>query len=331
MNKNGLYSLAVFHRGILLMNLEKLLRVDLNLLVCLAVLLEERSVTHTANRLYVSQSAVSKSLAKLRSIFDDPLFTRSAHGLLPTAKALYLKPKLDLLISHIETITRPPEFSPESSEYRFHIAAVESVYPLIMPHFLPAIFSQGPNLSISTHSWTESTFDKLQKGSLDIGITGKDIDVHDAIRTMYPPNDIAELEVYRDSQMCLVRKDHPVLNTEWNLQQYLALRHVQVRCDGSDRWLLDYRLADMGFERDIAITVPDFNNAATLCTYTDFVFTAPRHFVDLAAKQMELCILPLPIEFPPMAYTLFWHKDRCRDPALNWLIDIIRQKTLHLR
>ena len=313
------------------MNLEKLSRIDLNLLLCFSVLLEECNVTRAANRLCLSQSAVSKSLSKLRTLFGDPLFTRHAHGLSPTPRALQLKPKLDVLITHMQSITAPPEFSPTTSEYRFHIAAVESVYPLIMPHFLPAIFSQGPNLSISTHAWNEATFDRMQKGELDLGITGKDIDIRDAMRTMYPPSDIQELEVYRDNQMCLVRANHPILTQPWNLETYLSLRHVQVRCDGSDRWLLDYKLSDMGRERDIAITVPDFNNAAALCSYTDFVFTAPRHFVHLVAEQMGLTVLPLPIEFPPMAYTLFWHKDRNRDPALNWLIDIIRQKTLHLR
>lgn len=313
------------------MNLEALNKVDLNLLLCLSVLLEERNVTRAANRLCVSQSAVSKSLAKLRLLFNDPLFTRQAHGLAPTPKAMYLKPKLDALVSHLQSITHPPEFSPTSSEYRFHIAAVESVYPLIMPHFLPAIFSQGPNLSISTHAWNERTFEQMQKGELDLGITGKDIDIRDAIRTMYPPEDIRELEVYRDNQMCLVRANHPILSKTWSLDAYLSLRHVQVRCDGSDRWLLDYRLSDMGKERDIAITVPDFNNAAALCSYTDFIFTAPRHFVHLVADQLGLVVLPLPLAFPPMAYTLFWHKERDNDPALNWLIDIIKQKTLHLR
>jgi DNA-binding transcriptional LysR family regulator len=131
--------------------------------------------------------------------------------------------------------------------------------------------------------------------------------------------------------MCLLRSDHPALNGVWNLDNYLSFRHVQVRCDGNERWLLDYRLADIGKERDIAITVPDFNSAASLCSYTDFIFTAPSHFVKLASKQLNLTVLPLPIEFPPMAYTLFWHRDRENDPALTWLRQIINDKTQTLR
>ncbi|MDF4360659.1 LysR substrate-binding domain-containing protein, partial [Vibrio parahaemolyticus] len=214
---------------------------------------------------------------------------------------------------------------------RFQIAAVESVYPLILPHFLPAIFQQAPGVTISTHPWSDNTFKMLQRGELDLGLTGKDIDINDAKLTLLPPDDICELEIYRDHQMCIIRKNHPALKQKWNLEAYLALRHVQVRCDGNDRWLLDYRLADIGAERDIAVTVPDFNSAASLCSYTDFIFTAPSHFVQLAAKQLDLVVLPLPLEFPPMAYTLFWHRDRENDPALNWLRTMITQKTDHLR
>lgn len=99
------------------MNLEKLVRIDINLLVCLKVLLEELNVTRTAHRLCLSQSAISKNLAKLRTQFDDPLFVRHSHGLNPTPKALFLKPKLDILINQLEQITQPEIFSPR----RVHI------------------------------------------------------------------------------------------------------------------------------------------------------------------------------------------------------------------
>ncbi|WP_367987664.1 LysR family transcriptional regulator [Vibrio sp. NTOU-M3] len=311
------------------MSIEKLARMDLNLMVCLKVLIEEKSVTKTASKLCLSQSAVSKALSKLRIQFDDPLFIRNAHGITPTPKALFLKPKLDALIKQLELLTHPEQFSPATSDYRFQIAAVESVYPLILPYFLPEVFKQAPGVTISTHAWSDQTFKQIQRGEIDFGITGKDIDINDAKLTMLPPNNVCEQEIYRDSQMCLLRKDHPALSEPWDLDKYLEQRHVQVRCDGNDRWLLDYRLADIGKERDIAITVPDFNSAASLCSYTDFIFTAPSHFVNLTSKQLNLAVLPLPLEFPPMAYTLFWHQERENDPALVWIRQIIHDYINH--
>lgn len=94
------------------MQIEKLARIDLNLLVCLKVLIEELSVTRAAARLCLSQSAVSKSLAKLREQFDDPLFVRTSYGLNATPKALFLKPKLDVLVNQLELLTQPAHFSP---------------------------------------------------------------------------------------------------------------------------------------------------------------------------------------------------------------------------
>ncbi|WP_375751932.1 LysR family transcriptional regulator [Vibrio sp. HN007] len=312
------------------MNLEKLSRIDLNLLVCYKVLAEELSVTRAASRLCLSQSSVSKSLAKLRTQFDDPLFVRTSHGIAPTARTISIKPKLDNLIAQLIAISEPESFTPQTTQLCFNIALVESVYPLVLPHFLPAIFQQAPQLTISTHNWNKDTFKDIQNGQLDMGITGKDIEFQDALLTMLPPDDICEQEIYRDNQKCVVRKKHPCLNKPWNLEAYLKLRHLQVRCDGNDRWLLDYKLAEKGLDRDIAITVPDFNSAANLCSYTDFVFTAPSHFTNLMAEQYDLTVLPLPLEFPPMAYTLFWHKEREQDPALTWLRQIIKEKTHHL-
>lgn len=311
------------------MSIEKLARMDLNLMVCLKVLIEEKSVTKTASKLCLSQSAVSKALSKLRIQFDDPLFIRNAHGITPTPKALFLKPKLDVLIKQLEQLTQPEQFSPAASNYRFQIAAVESVYSLIMPHFLPEIFKQAPGVTISTHTWSEETFKQIQKGEIDLGITGRAIDINDVRVTTLIPNDIYEREIYRDTQVCLLRKDHPVLAEKWDLDKYLEQRHVQVRCDRSDKWLLDYHLADIGKERDIAITVPDFNGATSICTYTDFIFTAPCGFANLTSKQLDLTVLPLPFEFPPMAYTLFWHRDRENDPALVWIRQIIHDYINH--
>ncbi|MZI92463.1 LysR family transcriptional regulator [Vibrio sp. CAIM 722] len=313
------------------MKVEKLARIDLNLLVCLKVLTEELSVTRAANRLYLSQSAVSKSLAKLREQFDDPLFIRTSHGLKATPTTIYLKPKLDALTHQIELITQPIEFDPSTSEYHFQLAAVESVYPLLLPHFLPALFQHGPNLNISTHAWNNDTLQKLQLGELDLGIIGRDVDINDSRITLPIPENICSEEIYRDTQKCVVRRGHPILDREWNLESYLSVRHVQVRYDGNDRWLLDFRLADLGQERDIGITVPDHNSAAILCTYTDFIFTAPSHFTRAIAKQLDLVELPLPMDFPPMAYALFWSQERENDQALIWLRKLIKGNTAHLQ
>lgn len=305
------------------MSFEKLARLDLNLLVCLHVLLEECSVTLAAKRLHLSQSAVSKSLTRLREQFHDPLFLRSSHGLKPTPRAQALLPLLEQLLRDIEQLAAPVEFMPQSSDRHFKMALVESAYPLLLPQFLSEVFTKGPNIILDTQSWDPSTFSKLQRGEVDFGVTGKDLNPKDAMLTLMPPKDIVWQELHRDTQRCIVRKDHPLLDQQWDQDNYLRQRHIQVRCDGSDRWLLDYKLADLGLKRDIAIYVPDFNSAASLCTHTDLVFTAPSHFANYIAAQLDLVVVPLPFELPAMAYTLFWHQHQEKDPGHSWLRQII--------
>ena len=113
------------------MNLDNLIRIDLNLLVILQVLLEENSVTRAANRLHVSPSALSKSLTRLRNSLEDPLFTRTAHGLKPTAHALQLKAQLPNLLQSLYQLTLAPSFNPLNSDRHFSISMVESAYALL--------------------------------------------------------------------------------------------------------------------------------------------------------------------------------------------------------
>ena len=309
--------------GEIRVSFEKLSRLDLNLLVCLHVLITECSVTHAAKRLNLSQSAVSKSLTRLREQFNDPLFIRSAHGLVPTPRVRALQPSLEQLLRDIEHITAPPEFNPATSDRHFRMALVESAYPLFLPQFLGNIFSEGPNIILDTQAWEPNTFDKLHSGEIDFGITGKDLNPKDAMLTLMPPKGIVFQELCRDTQRCIVRKGHPVLSQKWDQDNYLRQRHIQVRCGRDDRWLLDYKLAEHGLDRDIAMYVPDFNSAASLCTHTDLVFTAPSHFAGHIAAQLDLVVLPLPYPLPAMAYTLFWHQHQESEPGHTWLKNLI--------
>jgi len=305
------------------MSLDKLARLDLNLLVCLYVLLDECSVTHAAHRLNLSQSAVSKSLNRLREQFDDPLFTRSAYGIQPTPFALDLAPQLESLLFNIQQLTAPKKFVPTTSKRHFKMALVESAYSLFLPQFLSDIFVEAPDIILDNQSWDSETFERLRNGELDFGITGKDLNPKDAMLTLMPPKGIKHHELCQDSQCCLVRKNHPSLKQAWDLANYLRYRHIQVRSLKNDRWLLDYKLAEKGLARDIAIYVPDFTNAANLCSHTDLIFTAPSHFARYIAAQFDLIILPLPDSLPPMAYTLFWHQHQEKDLGHKWLRQII--------
>ncbi|GAB3524478.1 LysR family transcriptional regulator [Photobacterium alginatilyticum] len=301
------------------MSFEKLARLDLNLLVCLHVLLEHNNVSKASEHLNLSQSAISKSLARLRELFDDPLLQRAGYGMEPTPRAKELKPMLAKLLFDIEKMTAPTTFEPSQSTRSFQMAVVESIYTLLFPHFIGEVFSTAPHLTIDTCSWGSDTFGQLQRGELDFAITGKDLNPEDAERTLTPPKGILSAELYQDRLCCIVNSRHPVLSEKWDLEAYIAQRHIVTKYYKNERWLLDVKLAESQLERDVALFVPDFNSAAELCSHTDLILTAPSLYASHIATQLDLTVIPLPYSLPPLSYTLFWHENRENDLAHLWL------------
>ncbi len=305
------------------MHLDNLARIDLNLLVILQVLLEEQSVTRAASRLHLSQSALSKSLNRLRDTLGDPLFLRTAHGLKPTAHAVQLGQKLPNMLQGLYQLTQPPGFIPASSNRQFSFAMVESAYETLIPYFIGPLLIAAPNLKLDSYVWMEKSMQALQQGQIDFGMTGRDLHPQSDFQLKRLPEGIAHQTLFTDHQICLVRENHPVLtairNGNWNLDIYLEMYHVQVRCEGNDWWALDYHLAEQGQHRRISTTVPDFYGAASICAHSDLIFTLPTSFAQHAKKLYSLVELPLPIEFSPLAFVLLWHERNNDEPGHRWI------------
>lgn len=144
-----------------------LIQADLNLLKVLQVLLEERNVTRTADRLYVSQPAISKSLRRLREMFDDPLLVRSPHGLVPTARALELELPLREAIARLEGLWKPLPFDPAQSQGTLRIAVPESFILGISSRLVLKLRDVAPRLSIEFLPLPDNFVAMLAGGSLD--------------------------------------------------------------------------------------------------------------------------------------------------------------------
>ncbi|WED23715.1 LysR substrate-binding domain-containing protein [Vibrio sp. JC009] len=313
------------------MSLEKLARLDLNLLVCLHVLLEHNSVSKAAEHLNLSQSAVSKSLARLRELFDDPLLERSGYGMEPTTRAKQIHPDLVNLLFDIEKLTAPNWFEPQHSSRCFKVAVVESIYPLMFPRFIGEALSQAPKITIDTCNWDSGTFEQLLRGELDFAITGKQQHPRDAERTLQPPKGIATYELFQDQLCCIVNPKHFSSEDKWELEAYLSHRHIVTKYYKNERWLLDVKLAEMEFKRDVAIYVPDFNSAAELCCHTNLILTVPSLYAKHIAKKFDLKVVPLPFSIAPLSYTLFYHESRENDLAHQWLKQLITSRCSELK
>lgn len=309
------------------MNINNLAKIDLNLLVTLQILLEEESATRAANRLNLSPSALSKSLQRLRETLGDPLFVRNAHGLKPTAHALQLKLQLPAILQGLYQVTLPPVFTPRTSHRQFSFAMLESAYETLLPSYIGPLLKQAPLITLDIYGWAEKSMQALLQGQIDFGITARDLHPTSDFRLNNLPEGINQSTLFTDRQICLVRAEHPILNTlkagGWNMESYLQMSHVQVRCEGNDWWALDYHLAESGMHRRISSTLPDFYGAASVCAHSDLIFTLPSSFVPHAKKLYSLVQLPLPITFSPLAYVLLWHKRNDDEPGHKWIRETI--------
>ncbi|WP_289028921.1 LysR family transcriptional regulator [uncultured Paraglaciecola sp.] len=296
---------------------------DIKLLHVLNVLFEEHSVTSAARRLNLSQSAVSKHLARLRDIFADPLFERKGQGLKPTPRAMELLPQLRQLLSQFDQFTRPKAFEPMVSDRRFRIDLLDTAYSLTFPHFMPNLLSVAPNVRLLTQTWKPQSLDKLLKCEIDLGIACREWDERSPLHMGFIPEDLNQVTLIREHSLCLVREGHPALGKDWDLDSFLEYRHIQVIMGGVDQWLLDDVLIEQNISRDIAIEMPDFYCAMSLCEQSDLILCAPARHAEQMASHFKLTSLPMPIDFESGAYVLLWHKHFEQDLGHKWLRDLI--------
>ncbi|MEC6798229.1 LysR substrate-binding domain-containing protein [Photobacterium sp. S4TG1] len=296
---------------------------DINLLRILNVLLEEKSVTATAARLHLSQSAVSKQLAKLRQTFADPLFERTPYGLRPTPKALSLSDSVSDILQQINQLTRAELFDPALSQRQFHIDLVETAYSLTYPRFMPQMLQQAPDISLTSQTWNDDSLQRLLRCEIDFGIGIFEWDERSASHYRNVPSSLNYIELARDYPVCLMRKGHPALTKPWNLDAFLRYRHLQVSIGGLKRWLLDEILALENKQLDNAVNMTDFYAAAKLCEQSDLFMCYPSGPALAMIENTDLVIRPIPIELEPGGYLLLWNKHFDLDPSHQWLRKLI--------
>lgn len=296
---------------------------DLNLLKVLDVLIEEKSVTKAADRLFVTQSAVSKSLAKLRGIFTDPIFIKNGKELVPTPKALDLAKQLKPIMQGIDKMVLPIEFDPYLCERKFRFDMMEVAYAITLPEFIPALLKVAPKVKLETNTWNDATISKLQNCEIDFAIKCMETDTRSINHISTLPNNLNYAELSRDFATCVVRREHPLVTGEWTIDDYLQLNHIQVTGGGNRHWLVDEILMQQGLERNIVLEVPDFHSAFKLCENTDLVLFAPFKQVKCIVDNYQLTTIDIPVAMKDGVYVIIWDRYFDQDPAHKWMREIV--------
>jgi len=288
--------------------------VDLNLLVALDALLRERSVTRAAAEIGLSQPAMSRVLARLRDLFDDPILVRTGHSMVPTPRALEIAAPLGSSLEAIRRTLEPPgEFDPRNARREFILSAVDTTQAYVLPRLLEHLGEDAPGVEVTTGPLrsTGEAFAKLASGDCDLGIG----------RFESTPDGIRSEVLYHDEIVCLVRKGHPRVRGKLNMKRYLAESHLAAESVSlvERPFTIESLLAEQGLARRVACTVENLAMAPFVVARTDLICSAPGRTISPFADGLGLRILAPPFEAPGFDLHLAWHERNDRDPGHTWL------------
>jgi DNA-binding transcriptional LysR family regulator len=286
---------------------------DLNLLVAFDVLMRELNVTRAAEQMFITQSAMSHTLHKLRQQLDDPLLVKTPSGMKPTERALALIDPVRALLAETERLIQPPlAFDAASSQRRFVLAATDYIEFLLMPELSGLIEKTAPGIDIHVKR-TEMSFPvaQLENGSLDIVLGFESV--------LNPPAHLHRQYLFSDSMACVVRQGHPLISKPPSLEEFVAVPHMLISRTGSNVGIIDQKLAELGLERRIKLIVPHFLSAPLIVAKTDMILSLPYRIAEQFMKFAPLSIFPVPIELPEYDLCMIWHPLRDKDSAHQWL------------
>ncbi len=297
---------------------------DINLLVAFKALMRERNVSRAAEKMFITQSAMSHVLHRLRQQLDDPVLVKTSHGMQPTERALALIEPVEKILHEIELLLhQPTSFDPASSMRRFVLGATDYLEFLLLPPLINQIIPMAPAVDIHIQR-TASEFpsESLENNTLDM-VLGFEV-------MLSPPAQFHRQTLFDDRMACVVRKDHPLAQEgELTMQQYLQANHMLISRTGSNMGVIDDWLAQRKFERRIGLIVPHFLSAPLIVAQTDYILSLPLRIGQQFASFAPLQVLPLPFELPVFKQVMIWHPLRDKEPGHIWLrqqiIDVCNQ------
>ena len=295
---------------------------DLNLLLVFDTLMTERNATRAAERLGLTQPAVSHALGRLRALLDDPLFVRTPGGMTPTPAAEALALDIRPALRRIESaLGNHEEFFPATSSRQFVIGLSDYASVVLLPSLLEALKKEAPSVSLIVKSTGhEKGLRQLEEGEVAL-LVGN---------FPPPPPHMEEQLLYRDGFVCAARVNHPAFRKTLTLKRYVSMEHVQVSTRGEPHGAVDAVLDASGVARKVVITVGHFLIAPLLLQSTDLLATEPCRLLTPLAKQFNLALKTPPFSIPPFNVTQIWHSRHTADAAHVWLRKMIVKCVQHV-
>jgi DNA-binding transcriptional LysR family regulator len=292
-------------------------RIDLNLFVVFDAIYREGGVTRASEKLHLTQPAISHALGRLRGLFDDPLFVRQGHAMIPTPVARSIVEPVRRALRALEaTVTETGRFDPADAQKQMALGVHESLEATVLPGLMRRLVEQAPFIDVTAMPIDRRRLEVLlADGTLDL-----------ALDVLLPlSGDVLHRRVAQDRLVVVARRDHPEIGPALDLDTYLTLSHVLVTSRRRGAGAVDAALARMGLKRRIRLRGQYYFAASRVVAETDMLLTMPEYDARLCSRQFGNRILPLPFDMPPIDVHLYWHASTDKDPANQWL----REEILH--
>ncbi|GEM78893.1 LysR family transcriptional regulator [Vibrio superstes] len=299
-------------------------QLDIQSLIVLKTLLEEKHVSNTAHHMNLSQSTVSRALQKMRALFADELLVRTHTGYELTTKAESLRADINLVINSLEVLAHKQSFSPKDNEATVRFFGLHPQMNTLMPKVIKRIRETAPKMTVSIDTSAQRHFESLNAG-----------DVHFVLSSHQPSN--SEQSLYKmklaDRDFRLVmNKEHPLANKDITPEMLLKAQFGQISLQGEKTLSFEHKFVELGLvdkknRLSIPIQVSHFSSVANIAAETDTVFHVPTSYAQDICSDERLIGKPVPkeLQLDFEAVYLFWHKRFHEDPMCQWVRSIFKE------
>ncbi|WP_260262167.1 LysR family transcriptional regulator [Vibrio intestinalis] len=294
--------------------------INLNLLRSLQVLLQECHVSRAAQRLNLTQSAVSRQLAQLRELTADPLLVREGNQLIPTPRALSIQTRLNQILGEVDELLSERPFEPSQWQQEFVFSSSDYVAQFVVPELSSLLAEQAPNVDFSYQLFKPNYLNELHHRGIDLA------------STMLPqqPEHLSSIKLGQDHSVVLMRQQHPLSAAdELTNDAIVSYPHLKVTGGGDKDSHADLLLKQQGDQRRIAVKVPFFNVAVDTLLVSDLLMIVPEHIAITLCNKASLTYKTLPFATEPHQYWLIWHPKFDGDAAHQWMREQVHQVMTH--
>ncbi len=287
------------------MNLSK---VDLNLFIVFDAIYSEANLTRAGQIVGITQPAVSNALARLRETFNDPLFVRTAQGMVPTPMAQnIIGPVRNALQLLRVSVQESRIFNPQQANKTYRVSMTDLTEAVLLPPLFQRLRRLAPQVCIeSMLSRRREMTKELAAGRLDFAV--------DAPLNTDPQ--VRHVKLLDDRYVCALRRGHPLAKEKISLDDYLSLSHIHISSRRSGLGYVDLSLGKMGIQRRVVLRSQHYLMASTVLQQTDMAMTVPERF----ARRHDLHYVDLPVnDVPNVESHLYWHESTDQDPANRWM------------